>query len=235
MIYENIKGFVPMSLVDWDGKVSCVIFLAGCNFKCKFCHNKELVLEPAKLKSISLEEIKNYLSNNKEFIDGVVITGGEPCIYEELPDLCEEIKKLGFKLKIETNGAYPGMLKVLLDKKLVDFVSMDIKTSFENYKEITNFDIDIEKIKKAILLISNFPDYEFRITLYPEIKKEDLIKIAEYLKNAGANKAFFIQQFRAENCIDEDAEKFKPYSTHELDGFLEDIKPYFKKAGLRNI
>ncbi|MEM4230428.1 MAG: anaerobic ribonucleoside-triphosphate reductase activating protein, partial [Candidatus Pacearchaeota archaeon] len=174
----EIKGFVPNSLVDWDGKVSSVIFLGGCNFKCKFCSNKDLVLEPEKLKSISFESIKNYLEKNKDFIDGVVITGGEPCLHQNLFELCKTIKKLGFKVKIDTNGSYPEILQQLLDKKLVDCVAMDIKTCFEKYKEITNTEVDIEKIKKSILIVAKFPEYEFRITMFPEIKYEDLIKLA---------------------------------------------------------
>ena len=97
-IKDNIKGFVPTSLVDWDGKVASVIFLAGCNFRCGYCSNKDLVLSPEKLKAIKFEDIKKYLEKNKDFVDGVVITGGEPTIYKDFPELCKEIKNLGFKV-----------------------------------------------------------------------------------------------------------------------------------------
>jgi pyruvate formate lyase activating enzyme len=126
------------------------------------------------------------------------------------------------------------MLKELLDKKLVDFVAMDIKTSFENYKKIAGFD-DIEKIKKSISLVSGFPEYEFRITLFPEIKKEDLIKISSYLKENNANKSFVLQQFRNWSCIDKNAEEIKPYTKQEIENFLGLIRQYFKKSGVRNI
>lgn len=230
----DIKGFVPNSLVDWDGKVSAVIFLGGCNFRCRFCSNKELVLGPDKINSMAFENIQNYLEKNKDFVDGIVITGGEPCLNKDLPSLCRLIKDLGLKVKIDTNGSCPEILQELLDKKLVDFAAMDIKTCFEKYKELTNAEIDIEKIKKSIELATKFPDYEFRITMFPDIKKEDLIKIAEYLKEKKANKAFFIQQFRPDECLDEKAEKTKPYNKAELEGFLEDIKGYFEKCKLRN-
>ncbi|MEK6827160.1 MAG: anaerobic ribonucleoside-triphosphate reductase activating protein, partial [Nanoarchaeota archaeon] len=172
----EIKGFVPTSLVDWDGKVVSVIFVSGCNFRCGYCSNKDLVLHPENLKSIELKYILEYLGNNKEFIDGVVISGGEPTLYSETVKLCEEIKKLGFKIKLDTNGSNPEILKeFFLDKNLVDYVAMDIKTNFEKYKELTNSDIDVEKIKKSIFIVSQFPEYEFRITLSPSIKKEDLL------------------------------------------------------------
>ncbi|MBI2629616.1 anaerobic ribonucleoside-triphosphate reductase activating protein [Candidatus Pacearchaeota archaeon] len=234
-IYEQIKGLVPSSLVDWDGKVVSVIFLAGCNFKCKFCSNKDLVLNPDKLKTIPFKEIEKYFKENKEFIDGVVITGGEPTIYEYFPALCRKIKELGFKVKIDTNGTNPEMLKELLDEKLVDFAAMDIKTSFENYSEIIGAEADLENIKKSIEIISKFPEYEFRTTIYPEIKKQDLIKIAVYLKEKNANQAFFLQQFRNDVCIEENSEKIPPYKKEEVQALLEEIKPYFINAGVRNI
>lgn len=234
-IYENIKGFVLTSLVDWDGKVSAVIFLAGCNFRCSYCSNKELVVSPEKIKSIPFERIAGDLKKNNDFVDGVVITGGEPTIYPDLPDLCKEISNLGFKIKLDTNGTNPEMLKELLDKKLVDYVAMDIKTCFGKYKEIVNADVDLEKIKKSISVVSKFPNYEFRTTLFPKISKGDLIEIAKYLKENKANRAFFIHQFRHENCIDEKAEKMKPYSKEEIGNFSEIIKPYFIKAEIRNI
>ena len=168
-VKENIKGFVPTSLVDWDGKVSAVLFLGRCNFKCGFCSNKELVLQHEKIKSIQFENIKDSLEKSREFIDGIVITGGEPTIYPDIGILCEEIKNLGFKVKLDTNGSNPDILKELLQKNLVDFVAMDIKTSFENYKEITGSKIALGKIKESILIVSKFPDYEFRTTIAPRI------------------------------------------------------------------
>ncbi|MBM3234167.1 anaerobic ribonucleoside-triphosphate reductase activating protein [Candidatus Pacearchaeota archaeon] len=230
----EIKGFAPSSLVDWDGKIAAAIFLPYCNFKCKFCSNKELVLSPEKLKTIPFSEIKEKLEKNREFIDGVVISGGEPTINPEIVKLCTEIKNLGFKVKLDTNGSSPEMISELIEKKLVDYVAMDIKTSFKNYGKITGFS-DTEKIKKSIEIIKKFPEYEFRMTLFPEIKKEDLIEISEYLKKQEANKSFFLQQFRNWSCIDENAEKIKPYSKDEIESFLELIKPYFDKSGIRNI
>jgi pyruvate formate lyase activating enzyme len=234
MIKDNIKGFVASSLVDWDGKVVSVIFLAGCNFRCGYCSNKDIVLEPDKIKTISWKEIKNYLENNKDFVDGVVITGGEPTLYDDLPELINEIKNLGFLIKIDTNGSNPEMLQELLDRKLLDSIAMDIKAGFQKYKDIVNVDLNLEKIKKSILIVKKFPDYEFRITLFPGINKEDLIEIASFLKENNANKAFFIQQFRNDECLDSAFEDIKPYKKTELESFIE-IFNEFGKFGVRNI
>lgn len=233
--FLNIKGFIPTSLVDWDGKVSAVIFLSGCNFKCHFCSNKELVLNPEKINSISFDEIKNSLEKNKDFIDGIVITGGEPTIHDNLVDLCKELRKLNFKIKIDTNGSKPEIIKELLDKKLIDYVAMDIKAPFDKYNEITDSEIDLKKIKESINIISKSSDYEFRITLFPKILEKDLVEIAKYLKEMKANKSFFIQQFKPEDCINKDFEKIKPYTKEEMERFYNLIKKYFDKCGLRNI
>jgi len=233
-IYENIKGFFPNSLVDWDGKVSAVIFLGNCNFRCRYCHNRELVLEPEKIKAISFEEIKNYLERNRDFVDGIVITGGEPTLYPDLKDLLSEFKKMGLKIKLETNGSNPEMLKNLVDAGLVDFVAMDIKTCFDKYKEIIGVDVDIEKIKESIHIVKSFPAYEFRITLFPEIKQEDFEEIFKYFKENNINN-LFLQQFRAENCVDSKADDVKPYSKEEISGFLELAKKYLGRAGVRNL
>jgi pyruvate formate lyase activating enzyme len=231
----EIKGFVPTSLVDWEGKVTSVIFVGGCNFKCGYCSNKDLVLHPEELKSIDLKGILEYLVRNKDFIDGVVISGGEPTLYPEVITLCKEIKNIGFKIKLDTNGSNPERLKEFLDNGLVEYLAMDIKTSFEKYKELINFDWDIEKIKKSIFLVSQFPEYEFRITLSPVVKKEDLLSIVKYLKENRINKSFFLHQFKPDSCINGEFEKMTPYKDSQILEFHELIKDFFEKCGVRNI
>lgn len=234
-IFNEIKSFIPTSLVDWDGKVSAVIFLGRCNFRCPACYNKQLVLEPEKLQSIKFQEIVRQLEINKQFVDGIVITGGEPTIYSDFPELCQEFVNLGYKVKIDTNGTNPEVLQVLLDRKLVDFVAMDIKTNWVNYPKIAGADADISKIKKSIEIVSKFPEYEFRTTVYPGISAEDLKEIACYLKEHGANKKYFIHQFKPDNCLSPELEKLKPYTNQEIEGLFEAVKDSFVNAAIRNL
>ena len=173
----EIKGFVDISLVDWDEKVSSTIFLANCNMRCPFCYNAALVLYPEKLRTIPFGEIAEYLERNREWIDGVVITGGEPTIHGELPNLCEKIKKLGFMVKMDTNGTNPTLTQELIDKKLVDYVAMDIKAPFEQGKYYTAVGVDkpnlLHKIVETMSILQDSKvDYEFRTTLVPTIHKE---------------------------------------------------------------
>lgn len=193
-IIMEIKGFLKNSFVDWDGKIASVIFLPGCNFRCGFCYNVELVLHPKELKTIDFSEIQDHLQLNRGFIDGVVITGGEPTIHPDLPILARRIKEIDFPVKLDTNGSNPHMLRLLLDYKLVDYVAMDIKGPIEIYGEITGVEVDATKIKESInLIMSSGVDYEFRTTVIPPLHKENEIeKIAEEIKGA---KKYALQKF----------------------------------------
>ncbi|MDD5699903.1 MAG: anaerobic ribonucleoside-triphosphate reductase activating protein [Candidatus Nanoarchaeia archaeon] len=220
-IYENIKGFIPTSLVDWEGKVASVIFVSGCNFRCGFCSNKELVLTPEKPKTIKFEDIKKYLLKNADFIDGVVISGGEPTLQRELALFCEEIKKLGFMVKLDSNGSHPEVLKILKEKKLVDYAAMDIKVVKEKYEEITNNKTDLGKIEESMKIISEFPGYEFRTTVVPVYRKngeisfmttEEVCGIAKWIVSVtgGNNHKYFLQPFvpRENGLVDSRLESF---------------------------
>lgn len=236
---ESIKSLIPTSLVDWDGKVSAVIFLSRCNFRCGFCSNRELVIEPEKIKSIPFGGIKNMLEKNKEFIDGIVITGGEPTIHEDLAELCREIKKLNYKIKLDTNGSNPEVLRELIDKKMVDYVALDIKTSKERYKEAINLDFDIEKVEESIKLIVNSGlDYEFRTTIAPSIVElKDIEKIKSWLiKLAGKDKlkAYYLQQFNNEaEMIDVKFKEIKLYKKEVLEEMKSILKDCFEICKIR--
>lgn len=232
----EIKGFIPTSLVDWDGKVSAVLFLPGCSFRCGFCSNKELVPFSKKLKAIPFEKIQEALGNNKMFVDGIVITGGEPTIHKDLPELCMKLKSMGFAVKVDTNGSNPKMLHELLERKFVDCIAMDIKTSFRKYRKATKTKILAVKIKKSIEIVKQFPDYEFRITCVPGlVDEEDLLRIAKYLKSKKANRKFVLQQFRNKECLDEKFEKIKPYPNEQIKEFCNLVNKYFESCKVRNI
>ena len=167
-----IGGLQKVTLIDYPGKIACTVFCLGCNFRCGFCYNKELVL-PEKTKSqikIPEKEFFNFLKGRKNLLQGVTVSGGEPTIYEDLPDFIKKIKKLDYFVKLDTNGSNPEMLKDLIEKKLIDYVAMDIKAPLINtkYTQITGIKGILNKVKKSIKIIKNSGlDYEFRTTIVP--------------------------------------------------------------------
>jgi pyruvate formate lyase activating enzyme len=231
-----IKGLQKQTLLDYPGKIACTIFLFGCNFKCPYCHNPELVDANLSrdIKTYSEEEIIDFLSQNKQFLEGVCITGGEPTLNIDLPNFIKKIKSLGYPVKLDTNGTNPAMLNSLLKENLIDYVAIDIKTSLEKYEKAVNARINIEDIKRSIQLASQFQNYEFRITVLPKLAtKDDLLGIAKFLKENKANSKFVMQQFQPSKCLDKSFEKEKPYSEEQLKEFQQMLKPYFKKVEVR--
>ncbi|UZE94128.1 MAG: anaerobic ribonucleoside-triphosphate reductase activating protein [Candidatus Pacearchaeota archaeon] len=229
-----IGGFQKVTLIDYPKKISSTIFVQGCNFRCPFCYNPQLVLK--KVPAISEEEIFSYLEKRKRFIDAVVICGGEPTIYNDLPEFCKKIKELGFLIKIDTNGSNPEMLQTLIKNKLVDYIAMDIKTTIkqDDYERVAQRIIDIEQIKQSIEIIKQIKNYEFRTTCVPGIiTEEKLMEIAQYLKESQANKLFSLQQFQPQNTLIEHYEKIEPYTKQELKKFQKALKPYFEQIHLR--
>ncbi|RLJ07338.1 MAG: anaerobic ribonucleoside-triphosphate reductase activating protein [Candidatus Aenigmatarchaeota archaeon] len=229
----EVKGWQKTSLIDYPGKMCSVIFLPYCNFRCPFCQNPGLVKNPEEQPSISVEEVVEYIESKKEWIDGVCVTGGEPTIHKDLPELLEKFKSIGVFVKLDTNGSNPEMLKELIKKGLLDYVAMDIKAPLEKYHIAAGVKVDTEKIKESINIIKNSGiDYEFRATVIPRLhKKEDLQKMAELVKGA---KKFAIQQFRPNITLDESFQKEKPYSNEELEEFKEMFKGFFEKIEVRS-
>ncbi|HZX45012.1 MAG TPA: anaerobic ribonucleoside-triphosphate reductase activating protein [Candidatus Nanoarchaeia archaeon] len=225
----KIKGLQKLSLIDFSPFSSCVIFLCGCNFRCGFCHNPEIV--EGKGKDISEDELFKFLAERKKWLDGVCITGGEPCINEELIEFIKKIKDMGYKVKVDTNGTNPLMVEKLV--KTADYIAMDIKTSPGRYDKATGVEADIVSIKKsAKIIMESEIDYEFRITVVPGIlDKEDIVEIGKWLKGA---KNLFIQQFSNKICLDKSFEKVKPYSLEELDELKRTAEPYFGKVEIRS-
>jgi pyruvate formate lyase activating enzyme len=234
----EIKGFVDISLVDWDEKVSSTIFLANCNMRCPFCYNAALVLHPEKLRTIPFEEIAEYLERNREWIDGVVITGGEPTIQSDLLNLCEKIKKLGFMVKIDTNGTNPTLIRELINRKLVDYIAMDIKAPLEEGKYYTAVGIStpnlLKKILETINILQNSQiDYEFRTTVIPTIHNEkDIEEICQKIKNC---KKYVLQNYKTDvETINPDFRNLKPFSQDELKTFLKTARKIVPNTKLRD-
>lgn len=224
-------------MLEWEGKLTSILFLPGCNLRCPFCHARSLVLESDTITSIPFEEIKGCLVKKKNWIDGVCITGGEPLLHDWLSDLINEIRKLNFKIMLETNGALPERLKMLLDAKIVDYVSMDIKASLsgssEKYKKATTSDIDIGKIKSSIdIIMRSGTDYEFRTTVVPGIVSEtDIEDIAKSIEGA---QRFCLQQFVPKDTIDPAYLKIKPYPKSALLEMAKSAEKFVKKVVIRN-
>jgi pyruvate formate lyase activating enzyme len=212
----EIKGFVETSLCDWDGCISSVVFLPRCNFRCPFCQNGELILEYDRLPTVSFESIARYLTLHRGWIDGVVITGGEPTLWDDLGRLAGRIKELGLNVKLDTNGSRPEAIEDLIDSGLVDYLAMDIKAPLdERYNEAAGVKVPLEKLRRSIQIVSGFGDaYEFRTTLVPGLVGEDELRsIAEGVEGA---KRLILQRFVPENSLDKRFRRAVPYG----DGFV---------------
>ncbi|MEE1225401.1 MAG: anaerobic ribonucleoside-triphosphate reductase activating protein [Clostridia bacterium] len=186
-------GFQKLTLLDYPGKVACILFTNGCNFRCPFCHNASLVRAQDGA-DISDDEVLEFLKKRQGILEGVCISGGEPLIHNELKDFIREVKKLGYPVKLDTNGSFPQKLRELIGEGLVDYVAMDIKNSFEKYNETTGISTDIDSIKESIeILINGNIDYEFRTTLVSGFHTpKDMQSIGEMIKGT---KKYYLQNF----------------------------------------
>lgn len=204
----KVYGLQKVTLLDYPENVASTIFIGGCNLRCPYCHNPELVIPDKSFPVIKLNEIYDYLDHRKNLLNGVCITGGEPLLYPEIINMIEKIKSYGLKVKIDTNGTNPGLLKSLK----VDYIAMDIKTSFEKYilmgytgqGEIT------ELISESInYIINSGIEHEFRTTIVPEIVDLiDIKQITGIIKNCNR---YFLQQFKITKILNPEFEKIKPY------------------------
>ncbi len=195
-----IRGLIESSFIDWDGKISLVIFFDKCNFRCPFCHNWELISSPEKFPVITWEKIQSILSKKEKWIDGIVLTGGEPLVdIKETAGLCRNIRKEGFLIKLDTNGAFPDALSSLIEKELIDYIAMDVKAALdESYDRATRVKTDLGAIRSSIKIImkSALP-YEFRTTCVPGLVDEKAMNsIGNTIKDA---QKWALQGYRPEN------------------------------------
>ncbi len=224
-----LGGLQKTTLIDYPGKIGCTVFTVGCNFRCGFCHNRDLVIlkdfRNKGLKEYREKEIFDFLKKRVGILDGVCITGGEPVLQKGLEGFIKKVKKLGFLVKLDTNGSRPEVLKRLIDKGLVDFVAVDVKTTFGDYAKVVGIKNYELRIKNSIRMIfKSGIDYELRTTVVPGLHDEMvLLKMAKELKElAGGKKKinWVWQNFRPKNCLDPRFLKIKPYSEKQLKGFL---------------
>ncbi len=191
----QIAGFQKLTALDFPNRVAAIVFTKGCNFRCPFCHNASLVTHTEDAQEISQQEILDYLEKRKGILDGVVVTGGEPLIQEDIEDFLKSVKALGYQIKLDTNGTNPDKLISLVNKGLVDYVAMDIKNCKEKYCETAGVkNVNLEKIQQSIdFLLCGLVEYEFRTTVVNELHTtQDIESIAKWI--SGAEK-YFLQNF----------------------------------------
>ncbi len=225
----RIGGFQKCSLIDYPGKICAIVFTAGCNFRCSYCHNPELVHSPLFPEPVPEEEIFSFLAKRKGKLDGVTITGGEPTLHADLPDFILKIKKMGFPVKLDSNGSNPDVLKTAIDSGAIDYIAMDVKAPLARYQKVANCSIDINKISQSIELIMNSNrEYEFRTTITKnELDENDISEIGKLVKGA---RLCVLQKFVAtEKSIPE----LTTYSEEEFKSFQSIMTGFVQRCMIR--
>lgn len=229
----NISGIQKLTLLDFPGRLACTVFTTGCNFRCPFCHNASLVL-PGKGEHIDTEQVISFLKKREGVLEGVCITGGEPCFQDGIDEFIQEVRSMGFLVKLDTNGSFPEKLSSLLEKKLLDYVAMDIKTSKENYLRvcgIKNERLLQNVIESVEILKKSSVEHEFRTTTAKELQtSDDFERIGEWLKG---EKRYFIQQYRADGELI--GEELTPYEKEELLTFADIMRRYVTNVDIRGV
>ncbi len=227
----DFSGWEKLSLVDYDDRIATTLFVAGCNLRCPFCHNSELVLHPKNNPTISWEEIMEYLERRKGVLDAVVITGGEPTLMNDLIEKMQDIKKLGYLIKLDTNGTNPDLLMDLSNLGLVDYIAMDIKNSLPKYGVTSGKPLlDTSKIEESIrFLLNGVIDYEFRTTIIDEFHTSlDMERIGQLIEGA---KRYYLQRYiDNEYCIEHG---YHEVSKEKALVFKAIVSKYVKQVSLR--
>lgn len=197
----RIGGFKRFSLIDYAGYSSAVVFTKGCNFRCPYCHNPELIGSAAGTPPIPETEIFEFLETRRGKLDGVVITGGEPTLQPDILCFMRRVREMGFLVKLDTNGSNPRLVQEVIEEKLADFIAMDVKGPIENYCEVIRADIDTDTIARSIELIrSSGMEYEFRTTVVrSQLSEKDIMAIAKWI---GGARSFVLQRFEAGKTLD---------------------------------
>ncbi len=229
----KICGLQKLSMVDYPGTLAATVFTGGCNYRCPFCHNAPLVLHPETERELSLEEVLSFLEGRKGILKGVVVSGGEPLIYDDIDMLIESIKALGFSVKLDTNGSFPERLERIVDKGIVDYVAMDIKNSKRGYSRTIGVKgYDISNVERSVkLLKKGLVPYEFRMTLVRELHTEDdIVEVGEWLKGS---KVLYLQHFV--DSGDLVGGGFTAFSLKETEKFAEILRKSIERVEIRGL
>ena len=231
-----IGGIQWTTLLDYPGHMAAVVFAAGCNFRCPFCHNPELVLpELVSQMDTSLDEsFFTELEERRGFLDAVVISGGEPTLQPDLPQVLARIKDLGYLIKLDTNGAQSALLQQAIEDELVDFVAMDIKAPPNVYDELSGVSVDVATIEGSIAIIKRLaPRYEFRTTVAPGLSRDDLIQIGDWIESG---RGYWLQEFRVpvgKKLVDEGYRDKAALNKDDLEAVWDRLRDRFDSGGVR--
>ena len=228
----QIHGFNKTTLLDYPGHLASTVFTGGCNMRCPYCQNADLVLNPLSQPLIDENVIFDHIKKRKGIIEGVCITGGEPTLQKDLEDFIKRLKDLGVLVKLDTNGYRPEITRKLMENGLIDYVAMDIKSSLDEYHIVSGVNLDTSLIKESVELLKNgLIDYEFRTTVVKELhSKETFEKIGELLSGA---KQYFLQGYiDSERVIER---RFSSYTKEELEGFVTILKKTIKNVSIRGV
>jgi pyruvate formate lyase activating enzyme len=225
-------GLQRLSLIDYPGKLCATIFTAGCNFRCPYCYNEDIVLDYPAMPKMPEDKIIEFLHPRLGFLDGVCVTGGEPMIHRELPKFLGRLKSIGSLVKLDTNGSRPKALAYVMEKGLVNYIALDVKVPLSRYEETVRYRVKPEGLKETIKLIRRSGvDHEFRTTVVPGLLDgDDLEEIAMTLTGS---KRYVLQQFRPGKTLCPDFKDVKPYSEAEMRQFRDRVAPYFAETRLR--
>ena len=223
-------GLEKLSLVDFDDNLTATLFMAGCPFRCPFCHNGDLVLHPETAEPIPFEEILDYLRKRRGVLDAVCISGGEPTLMPDLEEKIRTIRELGYLIKLDSNGFQPDVLRDLIQKGLLDYVAMDIKNCPDKYDITCGTHVNMDAIEESVRLLMNSGiGYEFRTTTIEEFhREEDMEKLAQWI--AGASRYFLQKYIDSEHCIQHHFHEISPQKANK---YLEIVRKYVPNAALR--
>jgi len=230
----NIRGIQKTSLIDFPQVISTVLFTGGCNLRCLYCHNASLACNDCDLQQYSNHDVLELLQKRKHLIGGVVITGGEPTLAKGIVAFLEKVKEIGLKVKLDTNGFQPQVLKKLVSQKLVDYVAIDIKTSPEKYPVLTKTKLPFDGILESIALLKEHnTTFELRTTCVPGfVTMEDFHSIKEYV---GRVAYYYLQQFHNQHTLDQTLHTLKPYPNDVLYTFQQFVKTFATCCEIRGI
>ena len=229
----RISGLQKLSMVDYPGKLAATVFTGGCDLRCPFCHNAPLVLRVAETPEFSQEEVLSFLRTRQGLLDGVVLSGGEPLLQADAAEFLAAVRSLGFSVKLDTNGCHPDALADILDRRLADYVAMDIKNSLEKYPWTVGVPgFDTAPVERSARLLMEGPaDYEFRTTLVrPFHEVGDMETIGRWLRGA---RRYYLQAFV--DSGDLVGGGCAPFTPEEMEGFLQAARPFFQSAALRGL